>query len=170
MFGFRKPTPAPEGPVQIKVAVEVEKPAAEVYALVDWADARNAKRELGHRVEPIEGRPGDYCLTLTEMPEHRFDMTVIESVQDRAYAFSTDIVPRVGRLEASEEHYSFEPSGDDRCKVTLTMVATFRAGLDMDEFEEEVMMVGLACQRGILKLKVHAEEGAEAVKAFDLEF
>jgi hypothetical protein len=103
------------------------------------------------------------------MPEHRFDMTVIEAVQDQAYAFSTDIVPRVGRLEASEEHYAFEPAGEDRCKVTLTSVATFRPGLNMDEFEEEVMMVGLACQRAILKLKVHAEEGAEAVKAFDLE-
>ena len=168
MFAFLKSKPAPEGPVQFEVAIEVERPASEVYPLIDWADPRNAKRQLGHNVETLGGGSGRFRLTLTEMPEHRFDMDVIEIVPGAKYAFSTDIVPRVGRLESSEEHYSFEPTGENRCMLRLVTVATFRKGLSMKQFEQELVMMTLACQRAVTKLKVHAESGVDAVQAFDL--
>lgn len=167
MFSFLKPKPAPEGPVGFDVAIEIDKPASEVYPLIDWADPRNAKRELGHQIDAIDGDPNRFRLIMTEMPEHRFDMTVIEAVQDRSYAFSSDIRPRVGRLESDEEHYSLEPIGEKRCKLKLTTVATFQSGLTMDEFEEELAMMSFACQRALVKLKLHAEQGVEAVRAFD---
>ena len=167
MFGFFKRTPAPEGPVHFKLAVEVEKPAAEVYPLLDWADARNAKRELGHHIEPLEGDPKRFRLVMTEMPEHRFDMTLLEEVPGRAYAFVTDIQPPVGRLERDEEHYSVEPLGEERCKIKLKTIATFRSGLSMSQFEQELAMMTMACQRALIKLKLHAEEGVEAVQALE---
>lgn len=169
MFGFLKPKPAPDGPVQFEVAVEVEKPVSEVYPLIDWADPRNAKRELGHHIEPIDGDPNRFRLILTGMPDHRFDMTVTEAVPNRAYAFSSEIHPRVGRLESDEEHYAFEPIGDDRCKLKLTTIATFKSGLTMKQFEQELAMMTMACQRALIKLKAHAERGAEAVKAIEAQ-
>ncbi len=171
MLGFlkRKPDPAPEGPMQFDVAVEIEKPAADVYALLDWADPRNAKRELGHRIEPLDGEPKRFRLIMTEMPEHRFDMTMLSEVPGQAYAFVTDIQPPVGRLESDEEHYSLEPLGEGRCKLKLTTIAVFRSGLNMREFEQELAMMTMACHRALIKLKLHAEQGLEAVKALEAE-
>lgn len=167
MFGFLKSKPAPEGPVEFNVAVEIDRPASEVYPLLDWSDPRNAKRELGHRVEPIDGQPDRFRLVLTEMPDHRFDMTVIKAEADRIYAFSTNIEPHVGRLESDEEHYSLEPIGEDRCKLTLTTFATFQSGLKMKQFEHELAVMTVACQRALIKLKVHAELGVDYAQAVD---
>ena len=167
MFSFLKRKPAPEGPVTFEVAIEVDRPASEVYPLLDWTDRRNAKRELGHRIEPLDG--GRFRLILTEMPEHRFDMTILEAVPDRAYAFSTDVQPRVGRLESDEEHYSLEPIGDGRCKLKLVTVAEFKRGLSMKQYEQELAMMTVACQRALIKLKLHAEQGVDAVRALEAQ-
>ena len=169
MFGMFKRNLAPEGPIQFDVAVEVERPAADVYALIDWADPRNSKRQLGHSVTALEGEPKRFRLIMAEMPEHRFDMTILEEVQDRAYAFVTDIQPRVGRLESDEEHYSIEPLGADRCNLRLHCVATFRSGLTMKQLQQELAMMSAACQRALIKLKLHAEQGLEALQALEAE-
>lgn len=170
MFGWFKRNPAPEGPVQFDVAVEVDRPASDVYPLLDWADARNAKRQLGHRVEAIDGSPDRFRLIVTELRGHRFDITVTEAVPNRSYTFSTVIQPRIGRLENDEERYSLEPIGDDRCKLKLTTIATFQSGLSMRQYQRELEMMALACQRALIKLKAHAEHGIEAVKALDSAF
>jgi hypothetical protein len=169
MFSFLKPKPAPEGPVHFEVAVEVDRPAADLYALLDWAGPNNAKRQLGHRIEPIDGEPQRYRLVMKEMPDHRFDMTMIEAVPDRSYAFSTNIQPRVGRLESDEEHYSLEPLGEDRCKLKLVTIAEFQRGLSMKQYERELAMMTLACQRALIKLKLHAEQGLDALRALEAQ-
>ncbi len=167
MFEFLKPKRAPDGPVEFEAAIEIDRPASDVYGLLDWTDPRNAKRELGHRIEPIDG--GRFRLVLTDMPEHRFDMTIIEAVPDRSYAFSSDIQPRVGRLESDEEHYSLEPVGEERCRLKLLTVAEFQSGLSMKQFEQELAMMTLACQRALIKLKLHAEQGVDAVRALEAQ-
>ena len=169
MFGLFKKQMAPEGPVQFEAAVEVERPAADVYALIDWADPRNAKRQLGHDIIPLDGDPKRFRLVMSEMPGHRFDMTVLKEVPGQAYTFETDIQPRVGRLESDEERYSLEPLGDDRCKLNLTCVVNFQRGLTMKQFERELAMMSLACQRAVIKLKLHAEEGLEALQALEAQ-
>ncbi len=167
MFGWFKRKPAPDGPVRFEVAVEIDRPASDVYQLLDWSSPGNAKRDLGHKVEPIDGQPDRFRLVLTEMPKHRFDMTVTKAVAGEAYIFSTDIQPRVGRLESDEEQYLLTPIGEDRCKLQLTTIATFQSGLTKKELDQELAMMTLACQRALLKLKAHAEYGVEAVKAID---
>ena len=42
---------------------------------------------------PIDGQPDRFRLVMTEMPRHRFDMTVTKAVPSEAYTFSTDIQP-----------------------------------------------------------------------------
>jgi hypothetical protein len=167
MFRFPKPDPAPEGPVAFDISIEIDRPAAEVYRLLDWADPRNAKRELGHRVEALDDAGSAYHLTLREMPDHLFDIRLIEAVPGERYAFWTEIVPRVGRLERNSEHYAIEPIGGHACKLRLTVEATFKSGLSMKKFEQELAMMSHACHRSVLKLKIHAELGPEAVREFD---
>ena len=169
MFEFLKSKPAPSGPVEFELAVEVGRPAAEVYALLDWADPRNAKRQLGHSIAPIDSDPARWRLVMTEMPDHRFDMTIIEAVPHRSYAFSTDIQPRVGRLESDEERYSIEALGEDRCQLSLVTIAEFQDGLSMKQFEQELAMMTLACQRALIKLKLHAEQGLDALRALEAQ-
>lgn len=169
MFGLFKPKPAPEGPIKLTFSVLVERPPADVYPLIDWADPRNAKRQLGHSVAAIDGSSSHFRLIMTEMPEHNFDMKVSDATPGSSYRFSTDINPRVGRLEASEEHYQLAPAGDGQCELTLTISATFFTGLNQKEFKQEVLMVGVACHNALHKLKVHAEEGVEGVRALETE-
>lgn len=167
MFGLFKPKKAPEGPITLSFAVEVDRPVEEVYPLIDWADPRNAKRQLGESVEPIEGSPNLFRLIMSGMPEHDFDMLVTEATPPHSYRYSTDISPRVGRLEASEEHYELEPAGENQCQLSLTIAATFRPGLTEKEFKEEALMIGVACHNALLKLKAHAEGGVDAVRALE---
>ena len=79
MFGLFKPKPAPEGPIKLTFSVLVERPPADVYPLIDWADPRNAKRQLGHSVAAIDGSSSHFRLIMTEMPEHNFDMKVSDA-------------------------------------------------------------------------------------------
>lgn len=169
MFSFLKPKLAPQGPVEFDVAVDVEKPAADVYPLLDWDDERNAKRELGNHVQAIDGQSDRFRLVMAGMPDLRFDMQMIDVVPGERYAFSTEIVPRVGRLELSEEHYSLEPAGEERCTLKLRVVATFRGELTIKQYERELMMMTVSCQRALIKLKLHAERGVEAVRALEAQ-
>ena len=167
MFQFFKPKKAPEGPVDFQVEVTVHKPASEVYPLIDWADERNAKVQLGNVVRPVEGSSDRFELVLAQMPEHRFEMTVTEAVANEAYCYSTDIVPPVGRLAQSREDYRIEALGQDQCRLSMVMTATFNPGLTMDEYEDELAMMTYACTKGLAKLKIQAERGVDAVREFE---
>lgn len=57
MFGLFKRREEPAGPFEFSHSIEIERPAAEVYALIDWGDARNAKRALGTRSSKSAARP-----------------------------------------------------------------------------------------------------------------
>jgi hypothetical protein len=167
MFDFLKPKPAPEGPVTFDFDIEIERAASEVYALLDWADPRNAKRQLGSDVVPVEDMPGRFRLYLEAMPAHVFEIAVTEAVPDQTYAFECEIEPSVGRLVSSREVYTFEALGPDRCLLRLVNTATLVDGMKMKDFEFELMQLSVACHNALAKLKIHAEQGAEAVRAVE---
>jgi hypothetical protein len=161
MFGILKRKAEPIGPFEFEHSIEIERPAAEVYALVDFSDPRNAKRALGNKVEQVSADRFEMRLDL--VPGHVFGMTVSEAVPGRSYAFETDVAPPVGRLVASHEAFSIEPLGEGACKLGLTISAWFDGSLSAEETAMEVMMMGMAGQNALTKLKVHAEEGVDAV-------
>lgn len=167
MFGLFKRKPAPEGPVQFEGTIEIDRPAADVYRLIDWEDPCNAKRQLGYTLGPIAGEPGRYRLVMPELPDNNFDMTVLTAIPGETYKFLTDIQPRIGRLVSDEECYSIEPDGDKRCKLSIRVIATFQRGMSMRQFEQEVARMTVSCQRALIKLKAHAEDGVEAVRGLD---
>ena len=164
MFGIFKRKPVPSGPITFDFDVLIDRPPAEVYALVDWGDPRNAKRQLGHAVT---GQSPRFQLRMTSMPELEFTFDVIEEKPGEAYAFACEIQPRVGRLVTSVERYTVEAMGDAQCLLRLVNEATFIDGMSRKQFEQELMMMSVATNDAILKLKVLAELGVDAAKAIE---
>jgi len=168
MFGLlKKRNVEPFGPCVFEHSVEIEKPAAEVYGMVDWADPRNAKRALGNKVEELA--PNEFRLHLDMVPDHRFVMIVTEAVPGKIYAYDAEITPPVGRLVACKEAYTVEPLSEGSCKLGLTTTAWFQGGMSEEAMAMEIVMMGTAGQNGVAKLKIQAEQGVEAVHAIEAQ-
>lgn len=167
MFGILKRKAEPFGPCEFEHSIEIERPAAEVYAMVDWADARNAKRALGTKVEQVGSSPDRFRLHLDLVPDHRFEMIVTEAVPARSYAYECEITPPVGRLVSCHEAYAVEPLSDGSCRLELVVSAWFVGGLSAEDMAMEVMMMGTSGQNALAKLKIQAEQGVEAVHAVE---
>ena len=163
MFGLRKRNVEPAGPFQFDHSVEIERPAAEVYPLVDLADPRNAKRALGNKVEQIGSSPDRFRMVLDMLPDEVFEMTVTDAVPGQSYAFENDFDPPVGRLVTSHEAFTVEPLGEGSCRLGLTVSAYFVGGMSDEELAMEVMIMAMSCENALEKLRVHAEEGIDAV-------
>lgn len=166
MFGLFRPKLAPEGPVDFKVDIEIARPASDVYPLIDWADPHNAKRQLGNTIAPVDGE-SRFEMILNGLPDHRFEIVVTEAEPHRVYEFASRIVPRIGRLVASKERYTFEPLGSDRCRLTLVTSAEFGEGLRVREFQQELCAMSAAVHSALEKLRIHAEHGLRAGKAVE---
>jgi Polyketide cyclase / dehydrase and lipid transport len=167
MFGILKRKAQPLGPFEFEHSTTVKRPAAEVYALVDWADPRNAKRALGNKVERVGTSPDRFRLHLDLVPDHRFEMIVTEANPGRRYAFGTEITPSVGRLVSSHETYTVEPIDEGSCRLGLTIAAWFDGRMSAEDTAMEVMTMGMSGQNALTKLKVQAEEGPDAVHAME---
>lgn len=163
MFGLFKRRMAPDTVTRFVVGADIAAPAELVYALLDWSSAANAKRQLGHSVVAL-GTAGDrFRMIMTSMPDYRFDFRVTQAQHPSIYAFESKIVPQIGRLCGESEHYEIEQDGENACRVTLMVDADFGTGLTMREFRHEAETMTLASLQGLTKLKIHAEQGANAV-------
>jgi len=167
MFGLFKPKLAPEGPVEIGADVEIDKPVSEVYALIDWADERNAKRVTGNQVTQVEGKPDRFDMIMPFIDELTFEFLVTEAIPHSKYAYGCVIQPECGNLAHTHESFTFEPLGEDRCKVTLLCATTFVEGLRMKDFTCEVAAMAASVQSSLQKLKLQAELGPEVAKALE---
>lgn len=164
MFGLFKRRPVQSGPITFDFDILIERPVEEVYPLIDWADPRNAKRQLGHKVE---GDGSRLVLTMAEMPEHRFNFDITEAKPNEVYAYSCDIQPRVGRLAHGHESYSFERTEEGHCLLRLVNTVQFVDGLSKRELEHEMMVMSVATSDALAKLKIMAELGFDAAKAVE---
>ena len=167
MFGILKRKGEPMGPFEFEHSIEIARPAAEVYAMVDWADPRNAKRALGNNVEHVGSAPDRFRLHLDLVPGHTFEMIVTEAVPGQRYGFENEITPPVGRLVASQETYWVEPIDEASCRLNLAISATFVGGMSDQEIAMEVMMMGMSGQNALAKLQIQAEQGVDAVHAIE---
>ena len=137
--------------------------------MIDWADPRNAKRALGNKVEQVGSSPDRFRLLLDMVPDHTFEMLVTEAVPGSSYVFENEITPPVGRLVSSSEAYTVEPLGENACRVSLAVSAWFVGGMSPEDMAMEIMMMGTSGQNALAKLKIQAEEGAEAVHAIEAQ-
>ncbi len=164
MFGFFKPRAAPEGPFTIDFDIAIDRPADEVFGLVDFADPRNAKKQVG-TVEPTG--PSTFRMQLDLLPDRVIDILVTEAEAPRVYAFEAKITPQAGRLAHSHERYEIEATGENSCILRLITNVTFEPGLTMRQFESEIMMMSSAVNNALAKLKIHAEQGVEAIREIE---
>ena len=169
MFGLFKPKLAPVGPHPFEIEGEIAANAADVFALLDFADPRNAMKARGAAVTPVE-RPGrHFVMKLPQVLDLDFHIDVIESEAPNHYAFAIVIDPLVGRMAASTESYTVWDVTGGGCRVRLENAVTFQDGFREKDVTEEFAMVTMALLNSMAKLKLHAEQGVEAVLAFEAE-
>ncbi|WP_299193476.1 hypothetical protein [uncultured Erythrobacter sp.] len=167
MFGLFKPKLAPEGPVEFNAEVEIDKPASEVYALLDWADERNAKRATGNHVTQVEGKPDRFDMVMPFIDELTFEFLVTEAIPHSKYAYGCVIRPECGNLAHTHESFTFEPLGEDRCRVTLLCATTYVEGMLLADYTHEIATMAASVQSALQKLKLQAELGPEVAKALE---
>ena len=164
MFGLFKPKMAPEGPVEIEMDTEIERSAEDVYAMIDFADPRHHKAEVGTIT-----RTGDttYTLVVDMLPDLTFPITELEAVPGKSYIFESVLPAELGaRLEKTVEGCEIEPLGPDRCKVTAKTLAWFHP-MKLKHYDQEIATIALACNNAINKLKIHAEQGVDAIREIE---
>ena len=167
MFGLFKPKLAPEGPYPFEIEGEIEASAAEVFALLDFADPRNAMKARGATIVPVEGNGQRFLMKLPQTPDLNFHIDVIEAEAPNHYAYAITVDPLVGRMAASTESYTVTDNPGGGCRVHLVNAVTFQQGLREKDLPEEFGRVTVALYRTLGKLKLQAEQGVEAVLALD---
>ncbi|MEM7690180.1 MAG: SRPBCC family protein [Pseudomonadota bacterium] len=177
MFGFNKKSPMIDGPVEFTADVEIDRPAAEVFPLIDLASPRFKDAQMGAKVSPVENSADVYALRLDEMDDVVFRLTVMERVENERHAFEAVIEPKINALVKSVETHVIEPLGEKACRVTLTTAATFDEDLSDEEITSEIAIMNQAVMGDMDKLKTLAEDGVDAAMAlqpaemeFDIEF
>ncbi|MEO1731960.1 MAG: hypothetical protein AAFR64_14660 [Pseudomonadota bacterium] len=175
MFGFNKKKRMIEGPVEFIMEAEIQRPAHEVFPLIDMADPRYCHVQRGAELRQIEGSSDRYDMVVEEMDDVVFQFRVLERVEGERHSIECTIKPQINALVKSVETHVIKPISDSACHVTLTTSATFDEDLSDEEVTGEIAMMSAAVSDDLEKLAVLAEEGLEAVKAldeagFDLDF
>jgi hypothetical protein len=118
-------------------------------------------------VETIAGEPGRFDLVVEVLPDAVFALQVTEEVRGRLYAFECVSEPLFGRVVRSHERYDIEDLGEQGCRLTLTNAVHFDGEISVEALAMESMMLNFANSIALAKLKLHAEQGAEAVKEYE---
>ena len=163
MFGLFKSKPAPEGPVDIAMSMDIDAPAEEVYALIDFADPRNAMVARGEGLSKVGSDPDVYRLHIRAMPDHKFDQEILAAESPRHYAYRGTVEPAVGRLVWTEASFDVIKTGPASCRLENATRVQFTEPMTMKVFEHELTMMTTACHNTLAKLKIQAEYGVEAV-------
>ena len=156
-----------DGQFEFVVRADIAARPEDFYALVDWADERNFKRQLGDSVTPLDEEGRRFRLIIRYMTDLQFDHEVIEADKPSLYAYLCLITPPVAHLQSSQEQYRIESAGDDRCQVTLTILAKFEPGLSEIQTSEVLRNMTVACHNSLAKLKAYAEHGVGTLEAFE---
>jgi uncharacterized protein YndB with AHSA1/START domain len=165
MFGLFRTRVVPSCPFEFTDEVVIERSAEQVYALLDWADQRNAMRARGHVVTQPDGEEDTFVMRLDGLPNHAFGMIVTEAVPHSCYAFTIAATPTLGRIAQSHEHYTLTALDEGRCKVRIVNTAFFVERMPLKHLPEEELKVSAGCHNALAKLKIQAEGDAAAVEA-----
>ena len=166
MLEWFKPKMAPEGPVEVELDTVIARPAAEIYPLVDFADPRNHKAAVGSITRT---GPKSFDLQLDMLPGFTFPVAQLKADPGRSYTVECMLPRELGaRLERTVETIVIEPIDARSCKVTARTTGYFHP-MKMKHFEYEVAMIATACKNSLAKLKIHAEEGVEAIRDIEAQ-
>lgn len=166
MFGWFKPRMAPEGPVEIRAEVEIERPAEEFYAMIDFGDPQHYKNDVGTVTRTGEK---SFVMTLDMLPDLTFPITELHADPGRSYMFESVLPAELdARLHKTVEQLDIEPLGENRCKAITTTLAHFHP-MKMKHYDVEVAMIATSCNNSLAKLKIHAEQGVETIREIEAQ-
>lgn len=160
LFG-RAGNRSPAEPVRFEHALSIKGRAEDIYPLVDWGDNRHLWRQQGHKVRS-DGEL--FTLTVKELPGTRFEIIVTDAVAPSFYAYDSVTLPMIGKLIRSHEEYRIVQVSEQECRVTLTVDASFVAGLRPRKWRFEQWKMQISCHNALEKLKLMVEEGLDAVE------
>lgn len=164
MFGLFKSKPAPEGPVAFQFSAEIDCPPGELYRIIDYADEKCWKRDVG---SIDQTGAGSYRMVLEMLPDVAFKLDVTEAEPGKSYVYDCTADPKIGRLIVTTESYDLEASESGGSNVTISVVAEFDADMTEQEWQQEVEMMALGVNNSLNKLKVHAEMGVEKIREIE---
>lgn len=167
MFGLFKPKLAPQGPYVFQAETDIAASAEDVFALVDFADPRNAERARGATIEPVADTGDRFIMRVPAMLDFRFKIEVVESEAPNHYAFAIVCDPPVGRMASSTETYTIWDVPGGGCRLRLDNAVTFQDGLRLKHIGEEIGCMTIASHNAVAKLKLQAEQGVSAVHAVE---
>ena len=168
MFGLFKRQMAPEGPFAFTDQIRIERPATDVYQLLDFADPMNAKIAQGHMLRPGEA-PGQWRLVMIGLEDHEHLIELIHAEPPLRYVVDCKAVPTIGRLQHAREAYSLEPAGANACTLRLDITAHLVPGLSARQFANEEKLLSAACHNAVARLKIHAEKGPDAARDAEMD-
>ena len=166
MFGLFKKKTAPEGPVTFQFDLDVARTPQELYRMVDFGDAECWKKQVGS-VDATGDRA--YRMQLDMCPELAFDINVLDEEPGKLFVYDCVIVPKTGRLVKTIEGWQMEGRPDGGSDVTLFVVAEFDDDLTAEEWQAETQMMGMGVHNALMKFKVHAEMGTEAIREIEAQ-
>ncbi|MEO0699223.1 MAG: hypothetical protein AAFY81_05835 [Pseudomonadota bacterium] len=158
-----------EGPVEFTAEVDIQRPASDVFPLLDLADPRFRQAQCGAQVQRIEGEQERYDVVLEQMDDVVFHFQVLERTAGQRYTIECAMEPQINALKMAVEAYAIEPIGEAACRVRLTTSAAFNDDLSDEEIANEIAMMSMAVTQDLEKLAVLAEEGLDALKALEEE-
>ncbi|MEO0589734.1 MAG: hypothetical protein AAFZ11_04150 [Pseudomonadota bacterium] len=157
-----------EGPVEFTAEVDIQRPASDVFPLLDLADPRFRQAQCA-QVQRIEGEQERYDVVLEQMDDVVFHFQVLERTAGQRYTIECAMEPQINALKMAVEAYEIEPIGEAACRVRLTTSAAFNDDLSDEEIANEIAMMSMAVTQDLEKLAVLAEEGLDALKALEEE-
>ena len=166
MLEWFKPRMAPEGPVELELDTVIEKPADEIYPLIDFGDPRHHKNAVGTITRT---GPKSFDMVLDMLPDLTFP--VVELKADPGHGYTVECVLPAeldARLHKTVEAITIEPLGANSCKVIARTIAHFHP-MKMKHYEHEVSMIAAACNNSLMKLKIHAEQGVDAIREIEAQ-
>jgi len=164
MFGLFKPRLAPVGPYDFTAQTDFAASAAEVYALIDFADPRHHRRARG---ATVTGGGDRFEMVIPQLPDCTFYIEVTEAEAPNHYAYVVVSDPLMGRMASTKEAYTVWDLPGGGCTVRMDIAATLQDGVRAKHLVDEIAMMTIACHNTLAKLKLQVEQGVDAVHAVD---
>ncbi len=173
MFGFLKKKPLVQGPVTFTTEIEIGASASVVYGLVDISGPGFTHVQLGNTVTMVEQGEaaglGQFELKMKDLDDLTFHLNVTQAQPHTLHTHECVIEPLVGRLVKTVETVAIEALAPDKCHIVQTVEVTFEDGMSEQAVAEELVMMTMSVENSLEKLAIHAEQGVDAVRAYESE-
>lgn len=152
-------------PIEISAEVEIEASCAAVYAALDLRSPDNRYLRRGFSLTPNKDVPGDFVMTMPNLPDLVFYMHEHIARPEKRYDIHCrfPVGKPVGILTGDDSSYHLTPLPGGHCRL-VCHVTFHTIPLSKKAFENEAVMLLVSVNDDLARLKAMTEEGAEAAE------